>query len=73
MILDTEVDIQRKDLDNLYDIQQNYLLTNEYTNLVIISIIHRIGASKPLITQALDPENSEIPACKKIPRIINYH
>ena len=30
VILDVEVDIQRKHLVQLYDIQPNYLLTNEY-------------------------------------------
>ena len=48
VILDVEVDIQRKDLDQLYNIQPNYLLTNEYPNLVIISTVLRIGASEPL-------------------------
>ena len=29
-ILDVEIDIQRKDLHQVYDIQPDYLLTNEY-------------------------------------------
>ena len=41
-ILDVEVDIQRKDLDQLY-FQPNHLLTNEYPNLVIKPMIHSIG------------------------------
>ena len=45
VILDVEVDIQRKDLDQLYEIKPNYMLTNEYPNLVIIATIHRIGVS----------------------------
>ena len=47
------------------NIQPNYLLTNAYPTLVIIPMIHRIGASEPLATQAIDPENSKIPANKK--------
>ena len=69
VILDVEVDIQRKDLDQLYDIQPNYLLTNEYPYLVIIPTI---GVSELLATLALDPENSKIPS-EKIPRFIIYH
>ena len=66
-ILDLEVDIKRKDLDKLYDIQPNYLLTKKYHSLVTIHTIHRKGASEPLITQALNPANSKIPAEKVSP------
>ena len=62
--LDVEVDIQRKNLDQLYDIQPHYLLTNQYPNLVITPMIHRISVSEPLLTQALIPVNSKIPADK---------
>ena len=64
-ILEIGVDIQRKDLDKLYDIQPNYLLTNEYPNLVIIPTLHRIGGSELLVTQALDPKTHNILADKK--------
>ena len=67
-ILDIGVDVQRKDLGQLYDIKPKYMLPNE--TQIQLQYPQYVGASEPPVAQTFYPENNKIPSDKETPESV---